>query len=213
MTRQRLDKVVKEWEGLGLIFHEYAYVTAFILPGEPKSGGLHGVLRNNDASRSARERLNEAMAVARSNDISLFATVGLDESKRYWGGEYKYAYVLPDEVEIALFPTEVVQGIALKSGQLQGVISESFLYYQEEENAVKLEGKLRLIEEQMKSFMVKSKFHIPLRSSTKKTRALLNEIMAAGDLEDSLRDHVDGPLQHEAATMICEGIRFLHAFR
>ena len=213
MPRKRLDKVVEEWGKIGLYFDEYAYVTAFVLPGEPKSGGLHGVLRNNDASRSVRERLKEAIVVARSNDLCLFATVGLDESKHYWGGAYKFVYILPDEAEIALFPKEVVQEIASKSGQLQGVVSESFSYYQEDAGAVKLEEKLRLIEEQMTSFIENSRFSVPMRSSTKKTRTLLNEIMADCQLEDALREQLDGPLQHVAATTICEGIRFLHAFR
>jgi hypothetical protein len=213
MTRQRLNNVVKEWEGLGLIFHEYAFVTRFVLPGEPKTGGLHGVLRNNDTSRIVRQRLKEAIAVASRHDMCLFATVGLDESKHFWGGEYKFVYVLPDEAEIALFPKEVVQEITSKSEQLQGVVSESFSFYQEDENAVKLVADLRQIAEQMNSFMENSKFSVPMRTSAKKTRALVREIILDDELEDSLREQLDGPLQHEAATTICEGIRFLHAFR
>ena len=213
MTRQRLENVIKEWEGIGLTFHEYAFVTRFVLPGEPKSGGLHGVLRNNDTSRIVRQRLKEAIAVASRNDMYLFATVGLDESKHFWGGEYKFVYVLPDEAEIALFPKEVVREIASKSEQLRGVVSESFSFYQEDKNAVKLEADLRRIAEHMKSFMENSKFSVPMRTSTKKTRSLVREIILDGEIEDSLREQLDEPLQHEAATTICEGLRFLHAFR
>ena len=214
MTRKSLDETVQEWKETGLIFDEHAFVTASVLPDEPKSAGLHGVLRTEQSERGMRDRLKEALLIAGKHDLFLFAAIGLDESKCFWGGEPKLVYLLPDEAEIALLPIEVVQEIALKSGQLQSVLSESFSYYQEYETAVNLVEKLRLIEEQLKSFMWNARFQVPLRSSTKKTRELLREIEAGGrKLEKSLREQLDEPLQHEAATTICEGIRFLHAFR
>lgn len=212
MTRERLDKVVSEMEAIGLVFDEHACVTASVLPGKPKSSGLHGVLRIGVQTQSGKGRWQETLAIAKKNGIHLFVNLEYQGPKHVWGGEDKSVYVLPTQVEVAIIPKEVIVEIESKAGEIRRVVSESFLFHQEDERVLLVEENLRLIEKQAKDFRLAA-YTSQLRPITVDLRHLVTNISKDSLFEGTLREQLNGQLQQNAATTICEGIRFLHTFR
>lgn len=213
MTRERLDRVVEEWEKIGLYFDEHAYVAASVLSGKPESGGLHGVLKHADGFRPVKGRLSEAMSIAERNNIYLFVDVEADGERCLWGGAHKVIRIRPTEVECALIPKEMLQQISSKSESLRKIVSRSLSYQQEDAKVLRVDEKLILMERQIKECIEEVHSPMPLMLKTKLLRRLVKRVMEDTAFEEILREQLDEPLQQEAATTICEGIRFLHSFR
>ena len=213
MQRYRVDRVVKEWKRNGVYFEEHACVAAAVLPERLESVGLHGVLRNDFGSLPIMGRLEEAIAIAESNDIYLFVDFETDEAKQLWGGECKEVFIYPNEAEVALIPKEVLQTISSNSMSLRETVKQSFSYYQEDEILLRLDENLILLERHIKDCVGEFYPSMPLALKTKILRHLVNKVAEDTAFEGTLHGNLHGKVQHEAANTICEGIRFLHAFR
>lgn len=212
IARERLDKVVKEWEPIGLVFDEHAHVAAPVFPGKPEASGLHGVLRIGGASGNKKGRWQEALAIAKKNGVHLLVNMEYSGPKEIWGGKDKFVYVMPTEIEIALISKEVIWALESKAELIRKAVGESFLYHQEDERVLLVEENLRLIERQAKDFR-QAAYTSQLRPITVDLRHLVTNISKDSLFEGTLREQLNGQLQQNAATTICEGIRFLHAFR
>ena len=211
MSRKQLDKVVKEWEKVELIFKEHECISGAVFPGKSALSGLHGILRNKHISNSVRVRLKEAMTIAKENDLFLFVSYEVEGLPPSWGGERKLMSLF--DIEIAIIPKEVFVEMVVQIRRVRNGIKDSYSYLQEDDEVLWVEEKLGLLEARLSAWNTWFLSSLSLESDTERLRPLLKEIMDEGCLEDVLREQLDGQLQREAATIVCEGIRFLHAFR
>lgn len=213
MSMERLGIVVREWKRNDLLFEEHACVRVKVLPGRRAWYGFHGVLKNQGEMESEKVRLALALAMAERKDVCVFADIGKGEAKSTWGGQYKFKYIYPNEAAVALIPKEVLQAIASNSASVRKVMNQSFLYYQEDADVLRASENLCLLQIRIEDYLNKSDLTVPVLANTKYIHQVIETISKDGSFEEVIRKHLNGEVQQEAATIICEGVRFLDAFR
>lgn len=213
MSRERLGIVVREWKKSGLLFEERACVRTKFLPGRRAWYGFHGILKNQGEQETEIVRLALAFAIAESEDICVLAVIGEGWAKGLWGGQYDFKNVYPNEAAVALVPKEALQAIASNSASVCNVINRSFSYYQEDAEVLRAYKNLSRLQVRIEDYLNKSDLTAPVLANTKYIHQATEKISKDSSFEGVIREHLNGEAQQEAATIICEGVRFLDAFR
>lgn len=213
MSRERFDKVISKWKSNDVLFVEHASATAVVLSEKIESVGLHGVMWVDGGQRTLKTAMSRTLLSTNREKICLLARTEPDEVKYLWAGCYKPVHIYPNQAEVVLIPTEVIQAIANESYSIRKEIMWNFSYLQEDDSAIKVVETLRLIDEQMTAFWVGAFEPETLMENSKNLRQLVKKISQDTSFEWVLRKSLEGQRQQSAITTICEGIRFLHTFR
>ena len=213
MSRERLGIVVRELKKSGLLFEERACVRVKFLPGRRAWYGFHGILKNHGPLESERVRLALVYPIAESEDICVLAVIGEGKAKGLWGGQLDFKNVYPNEAAVALVPKEALQAIASNSAAVCKVLNRSFSYYQEDAEVLRAYKNLSRLQVRIEDYLRKSDLTAPVLENTKYIHHATEEISKDSSFEDVIRKQLKGEAQQEAATIICEGVRFLNTFR